>query len=166
MKLFRCPMDSSSDTSQNAAASDAMYKPFAAKSVASSMPNPNPLNFAVIEVILPVKRVDSTPVESAMPCIFFCASPEYPPMIWSNAEFSADTSAADSTESLPKSQSACPALAARSISFSNPLANTLAMAPFMTENPPSVFLALSPSSLTDFFAFPAESSRFFCSVFS
>ena len=75
MKLFRCPMDSSSDTSQNAVASEAKDKPLEARSVASSTPKPKPLNFAVSEVMLPVSRVDTPPVDFATASIFFCASP-------------------------------------------------------------------------------------------
>ena len=83
-------------------------------------------------------------------------------MIWSNAEFSADTSAEASTHCFPKSTKARPALAARSTNFSKPAAIRLAIAIFMVENPPSVPFALSPRLFTDFLAFFADSSRSSC----
>ena len=103
IKLFRWLVASSSDMSQNAEASAAIFRPLAARDVASSTLFPNPLNFAVREVIYPVKRVFVIPVAFATASSFFWALPAYVPMICSNAASSAATSAAAATHALPKS---------------------------------------------------------------
>ena len=65
MNELSADIESSSDLSQKADASDARYNPLWARSVDSSISFPRPLNFAVRLVMYGVSLVDTTPVELA-----------------------------------------------------------------------------------------------------